>query len=74
MIRMKFLLPAAALMLAGALSTATAQAAPAAGVPEAVKAASHEGNVQQIHWRRHHSHHRRHHHHRHHHHRHHRHW
>jgi hypothetical protein len=71
---LKLAIPAAALMLAGALATSPTQAATIAGAPELVKAASHEGNVQQVNWRRHRYHHHRHHHRWHHHHRHHRHW
>ena len=79
MSRLKFVLPAAAMLLAGAVLAPTAQAAPAAGMPEALKAAqSDTAGVQLVHWRRHHHyrhHHYRHHHRRHHHHhRHHRHW
>jgi hypothetical protein len=66
------------MMLAGVAMASTAQAAPAAGLPEALKAAQADtaGTVQKAHWRRHHHrhhyryHHRRHHHH----HRRHRHW
>ena len=84
MSRMKFLMPAAALMLAGAVMTSTAQAAPVSGMAEGVKAAQTEvgGDVEKANWRhrrhRHYYHHhwRRHHHHHHHHrwHRHHRHY
>jgi ribulose kinase len=78
MSRLKFVLPAAAMLLAGAVTASTAQAAPTSGLPEALKAAQSQtaGNVQKAHWRRHHHrHHYRHHHRRHHHHhRHHRHW
>ena len=79
MSRLKFVLPAAAMLLAGAVTASTAQAAPTSGLPEALKAAQSEtaGGLQLVHWRRHHHrHHYRHHHrrHHHHHHRHHRHW
>jgi len=71
MTRLSLVLPAAAAMLAGVAMTSTVQAAPASGLPEALKAAV--GKVQLVHWRRHHY---RHHYYRHHrrHHRHYRHW
>ena len=39
MSRLKFVLPAAAMLLAGAVMASTAQAAPTSGLPEALKAA-----------------------------------
>ena len=77
MSRLSLVLPAAAMLLAGAVTVSTAQAAPTAGAPEALKAAaSQESGIAQANWWRHHRHHRHHSHHRHHrhHHQHHRNW
>jgi hypothetical protein len=50
MSRLKFLLPAAALMLAGAVTSAPAQAAPA--LPGAIEAAASAATgIDQVHWR-----------------------
>jgi len=67
MSRLSLVLPAAAMLLAGVVMAPTAQAAPASGMPEALKAAaSQESGVARVNWWRHHRHHRHHSHHRHH--------
>ena len=74
---LKLLAPAAAMLLAGAVMASSAQAAPATGMPQVLKAAQagtvHKANWYRHHhrhhyyyryWRYHHHHHHRHHHHR----------
>lgn len=51
MSRLSLVLPAAAMLLAGAMTATTAEAAPAAGVPEALKAAALQGgDVTKVSW------------------------
>ncbi len=51
MSRLSFVLPAAAMLLAGVVMAPSAQAAPAAGVPEALKTAAAQGSdVAQVAW------------------------
>ena len=51
MSRLSLVLPAAAMLLAGAMTATTAEAAPAAGIPEALKAAaSQESAVARASW------------------------
>ncbi|HJZ43149.1 MAG TPA: hypothetical protein VJ233_05470, partial [Hyphomicrobiaceae bacterium] len=62
MSRLSLVLPAAAMLLAGVVTISTAQAAPATGFPEALKAAaSQESDVAQVNWWDRHRHYRRHH-------------